>query len=507
MKRARRAARFAAAILAVTALAAAAACRKPTSPAGPRLVVLYATCTLNKDYLSPYSPGVAFTPNLGRFRREAVTFRRHQTESGQSGTAFASIFTGSQADHHGVFRHPALLPEDLDLIGEAFRRGGYEVSAWLEHGMASGELGYGQGADPERIYDRKLAAGEAPLAEVLERLQRDPRAKAFLLTSFTVTHGPYQEVTLDGFCRRYPGECAARDEIDGFQRYVDFYRRGHAFLSYDFPATRERAGMTDEHLGHLVEVVDLLYRSNVSYLDRLFGALVEEIRAAGLWEETLFAFTADHGETLYREGTYFKWTHGHQLAPEVLGVPLLVKAPGIPPGDYERVTRSIDVMPTLLGLAGLPVPPAGVPPSEEGRGVDLSPALRGEAPPPKLLAWSHTVTIPPLVLAASEKWGLFRRLNPSVDPELMWVQVRDGDRVYQLRRNLAGEGVTAVFDLASDPAELKNLFTGNGEERRVVTELRRYRARLIRAYRHVETGEIGEERARELLKVLGYIDE
>jgi arylsulfatase A-like enzyme len=167
------------------------------------------------------------------------------------------------------------------------------------------------------------------------------------------------------------------------------------------------------------------------------------------------------------------------------------------------VTRSIDVLPTLLGLAGLPVPPP-----EEGRGVDLSPALRGEASPPKLRAWSHTVTIPPLVLEASEEWGLFRKLNPSVDPELMWVQVRDADRVYQLRRDLAGEVVPAVFDLASDSGELENLYTGDGEERRVVAELRRYRERLIQAYHeHVEGGEgVDEERARELLESLGYID-
>ncbi len=503
MERATRAALPAATILAVAALAAVAAgCRGEPTAAAPRLVVLYATCTLNKAYLSPYAPAVAVTPELGRFQREAVTFRRHQTESGQSGTSYASVFTGSQADHHGIFRHPTPLAERVEVIGEAFRRGGYEVSAWLEHPMASGELAYAQGAEPERIYDRKLAAGEAPLAKVLERLRRDPRAKAFLLTSFTVTHGPYQEVTLEAFCRRYPGECRLRDELEGFERYVDFYRRGHAFLSYDFPATRERTGMDAEHLGHLVDVVDLLYRANVAYLDHLFGALLAEIRTAGLWDETLFAFTADHGETLFREGTYFKWTHGHQLAPEVIEVPLLIHAPGIAPGDYEGVTRSIDVLPTLLGLAGLPVPPPA-----EGRGVDLSAALRGEEPP-RLRAWSHTVTIPPPVLEASEKWGLFRQLNPRVDPELMWVQVRDGDRVYQLRRDLAGEVVPAVFDLASDAGELQDLFTGDGDECRVFAELGRYRERLVRAYHeHVASGEeIDPERARELLRSLGYID-
>jgi hypothetical protein len=45
----------------------------------PRLIVLYATCTVNKDFLAPYGDGVEFTPNLGRFADEAAVFSNHRT--------------------------------------------------------------------------------------------------------------------------------------------------------------------------------------------------------------------------------------------------------------------------------------------------------------------------------------------------------------------------------------------------------------------------------------------
>jgi hypothetical protein len=92
----------------------------PAPPPKPRLIVLYATCTVNKDFLAPYSDGIDFTPNFARFGHEAAVFTSHQTEAGISGPAFASIYSGAQADRHGVFKHPKKLNDDLYLIFEAF---------------------------------------------------------------------------------------------------------------------------------------------------------------------------------------------------------------------------------------------------------------------------------------------------------------------------------------------------------------------------------------------------
>jgi arylsulfatase A-like enzyme len=83
------------------------------------LVLLYATCTVNKDYLGPYEPAVSYTPALDDFARSSLVFENHQTESGQSGIAFASIFSGTQATEHGVFVNPSRLPDDVLVIPEA----------------------------------------------------------------------------------------------------------------------------------------------------------------------------------------------------------------------------------------------------------------------------------------------------------------------------------------------------------------------------------------------------
>lgn len=486
----------------------------------PRLVVLYATCTLNKNYLAPYDQAsadlarddqrVTFTPHLERFARQARVFRRHQSEAGQSGTAFASIFSGTQAGGHGIFRHPTPLSADVELIGETFKRAGWQVVAWLEHGMASGELGYAQGADP--VLDYKLQAGDTHLRAVLQRLRDDPTAKALLITNFTVTHGPYQVAPVGAFCANHPDLCAAYRDREAFDRYADFYRRGHAFLSYDFPNTRQRTAMDEGHVQELVDTIELLYRANVAHLDQLFGALVGEIQAAGLWDESVVAMTADHGETLFREGTHFKWTHGHQLAPEVLGVPLMIRAPGVAAGDWETVTRSIDVFPTLAGLAGVPLPESLTKAqslTDAAWGVNLASAMRGQGDSPRLRAFSHTSLVAEPVLEASRRWSLFHSLYPRIDPELMWVQVRDGDQVFQLRRTAEGEPLATFFDLASDPWTRENRFDpDNSQHRTVLAELRQYHEQLVKAYRQ-RTGEAGEidlERQEELLKSLGYVD-
>ena len=66
-------------------------------PPQPRLVLLYATCSVNRDFLSPYNAAVDFTPELAEFPRGGSVFLRHWSEAGQSGIAFASIFSGTQA--------------------------------------------------------------------------------------------------------------------------------------------------------------------------------------------------------------------------------------------------------------------------------------------------------------------------------------------------------------------------------------------------------------------------
>lgn len=111
----------------------------------PRLVLLYATCSVNRTFLSPSGKAPSLPSELGRFASPASVFDRHQTESGESGTAFASIFTSLQAPGHGGNCQPTRLYDSVATIAEAFARAGFETgSRLLDSGGGLGESGGGR---------------------------------------------------------------------------------------------------------------------------------------------------------------------------------------------------------------------------------------------------------------------------------------------------------------------------------------------------------------------------
>jgi arylsulfatase A-like enzyme len=98
------------------------------------------------------------------------------------------------------------------------------------------------------------------------------------------------------------------------------------------------------------------YDAEVRYVDDHVRAVVEKLQSRGLWEETLFVLTADHGEGLGEHGYYFQ--HGWFSYADCTWVPLILRAPGRLPGG-RRVPQTaslVDVAPTVLELG---IPSAG----------------------------------------------------------------------------------------------------------------------------------------------------
>jgi arylsulfatase A-like enzyme/tetratricopeptide (TPR) repeat protein len=97
------------------------------------------------------------------------------------------------------------------------------------------------------------------------------------------------------------------------------------------------------------------YDGEIAYADSAVGKLLDEIRKHGLYDETLIAVMADHGESL---GAHGENTHGIFLYDETLHVPLLFKLPASHAGGnrIDARVRLVDVAPTILQEAGLPVP-------------------------------------------------------------------------------------------------------------------------------------------------------
>ncbi len=475
-----------------------------TAPGGPRLVLLYATCTVNKNFLSPYNSEIGFTPHLDDFAKKSVVFKRHQTEAGQSGVAYASLFTGTQAERHGVYYHPTRLSDDLYVISEAFADAGYEPFFWSGHGLAASDLAYGQGVPPENVVEMMLLRVDPRFQQILKRLKRDPEYKAFVMTNFSVTHSHYnfRPAVLPTFLEKYP-DALGDLPPDQFETYRQLFLNNVFAMSFDFQKLVEANQLNQVDIDKLSRTIEVMYRACVHSLDELFGGVVAEVESHDLLDDSLIAFTADHGELLYRENAMFPWTHGYQLAPEVLSVPFLLSAVGeLEPGTCDGVTRSIDVFPTLAGLCNLKLS------DEPGiSGVDLSPQLRAQTKDTDLLAYSHTSMRNPIGLKESGD-RYFDRFYPTADPDLMWVCIRDGDMVYKYRSIDGTAWGHEVFDLAADPEESHNLYdTSIREHREFAQRLLDYKARLAAAFRTPPPVTRSRKNVlRKRLKSLGYVE-
>ena len=97
------------------------------------------------------------------------------------------------------------------------------------------------------------------------------------------------------------------------------------------------------------------YDGEIAYADSCVGKLLDEIRKHGLYDETLIAVMADHGESL---GAHGENTHGIFLYDETLHVPLVFKLPASHSAGQRIETRArlVDVAPTILQEAGLAIP-------------------------------------------------------------------------------------------------------------------------------------------------------
>ena len=98
------------------------------------------------------------------------------------------------------------------------------------------------------------------------------------------------------------------------------------------------------------------YYGMISENDKYIGRILDHLRSTGLAGRTIVVFNSDHGEMLGDHGLLFK---GGYFYDEVVRVPLMIRAPGkiAPATRVKTLVEEVDLLPTILELAGVEVPP------------------------------------------------------------------------------------------------------------------------------------------------------
>lgn len=171
--------------------------------------------------------------------------------------------------------------------------------------------------------------------------QRGADKPFFLVVAYNPPHSPYE--SLD--------DCMEED----FAQYKD--------MDYKDLYVRDNADTT------LTKAPSARYYfANVTGVDREFGRILSEVKRLGLDKNTIVVFTSDHGETMCSHSTY---DPKNSIYAESYNVPFMIRYPGkIRHRVDSTMLSTTDIMPTLLGLAGLE---DRIPASAEGH--DLSPVF------------------------------------------------------------------------------------------------------------------------------------
>jgi arylsulfatase A-like enzyme/cytochrome c-type biogenesis protein CcmH/NrfG len=218
------------------------------------------------------------------------------------------------------------------------------------------------------------------------------------------------------------------------------------------------------------EFKDRPYDGEIAFADQQLGRVMEWLRTTGRETNTVVVVVADHGESL---GEHDEGTHAILIYEATLHVPFIVAGPGISGNAVIDVpVGTVDVAPTILGLLKLE-PPRGL------NGRDLGPALRGGR-------------LAPQALYAE---SLFARLN------CRWSSLRalvDGD--FKLIQGAEPE----LFNLAEDPAELRNLAAAEPDQAKKMEEALRVAMRSMAPGGDTAKANAVSPEQAERLRSLGY---
>ena len=341
-------------------------CRQVT----PLSFLVISMDTFRGDRIGRLGPdGASLTPSLDALAAQSLHFTSAWAPANETLFSHSALFTGALASAVGPLRYDSFrLRPDTVTFASMLSRAGWHTEAVVAGGHMSPQFGLNSGF---RRYismtDWATFQQTAPQAiELLDDLT-DAAAPFLLFVHGYDAHSPYPKAgpLYRAAATGYSGLLLdnARDPLlyeqiyDGVW-YPDFIAAEAAETTGDTPALQAHAAIPSEHSVPLSEAdLDFLigsYDIAISHADTWVGLLLAALEESGAADRTVVVVLGDHGEDLLEHG----WLgHNKALHDVNLHIPLMIRIPGQAPAQIDTPVGLLDVGPTLLELAALPVPP------------------------------------------------------------------------------------------------------------------------------------------------------
>ncbi|MGH7788429.1 MAG: sulfatase [Candidatus Binatia bacterium] len=375
-----------------------------------------------------------------RLAADGVVFDRAYAQASWTRPSVASILTAQYPSVHGTMRKMDFLPNGADTVAEVFKRQGYWTAAVTTNINVAPIFNFQQGFDEFSYLEPGFYFGATDSATKLAvykglRVAREKVSKKMWVANY------YQDAkTVDEHVAAWLGS----KPPEPFFLLVHYMDPHDPYFEMPYNGDGVARVSTPNPGPERVEELHGLYRQGVRYLDGYLQELIGRLEETGLYDKTVIALTADHGEEFFEHGG---WWHGTSLYEEQLHVPLIVKRADEPEPGRRRSdwARSIDIAPTLAAAAGVQAPAAF-------QGIDL-----------------FTGTVDDPLFAEEDLEG--NRLTA--------IHQGDWKLITANQDNPRGLAPIELYQLSDDPAEKTNLAAQeSGRVSEMLAQLEQLKARI-----------------------------
>ena len=320
----------------------------PTSPD----VVLFSLDTMRADAV--HGEHRATVPHLDRLAARGLSAPYARSGSNCTLPGHIEMFTGVGPLAHGILNNSGVTPEELPILGELFAEAGWNTAAVISNRVIERRFGPSRGFE---VWHDALGTAHNHLARLGENTLLGWISDRDLFAALhpVVFFGQHQ-VQAEWGARE-----AERTAQTAIARISELKEGSRPFLlvvhfmdAHDpYYAPEQYRGLRSAAPGESIPEHDetrARYWEEVDYLDAQLGRVLAALEESG--RPTVVCVSGDHGEHLGEQGLV---GHSDELYEAVVRVPFFLAGPGVPQGELPPVSL-IDVAPTLLQLAGLPVP-------------------------------------------------------------------------------------------------------------------------------------------------------
>lgn len=410
---------------------AGAAADSVATPNHPN-VILISLDTVRPDHLSCYGHHRNTTPNIDRIAKKSVVFTQAFSQAPQTFPSHLSIFTSQYPSFAWLNWNLDEREGSTEVLAEALKRAGYVTAAFT--GFTKGNPGHNRllSALAFRAFETQIGPIKLsrPPQQLFNWLETHRHQSFFLFLHGYDAHEPHVlPIQYDGklFDPTYQGplpgtemELWALFSPDKLRRPSDWDKYNHMLQQTYLKRLLRNGEVSTQDLEHMKAVYD----AQLFYLDQGLGRFFKALENLKLMERTLVIIVSDHGQYLGEHGSY---AEHYGCFDEVNHIILIVYDPHLREGKRVRqVVQGVDVMPTILELAGVPIP-AGT------KGRSLASLLKGG---------SH-VTQEEIAVSADVRMRTIRT------PAWKLIDTEGGPK--------------ALYDLVKDPHEQRNVIDKHQE--------------------------------------------